>query len=341
MARTLEEMAQILGISRRSISRFLQGKGYLSKGNREVISAFLRKEAYYPNVLGARLAAHHVPVLGVVFPRFEQQDGGFYVFSILKGIWQAAQKAGMQVMQFSQSPFQEEESLRIVKSKLAGGLLFVSPNEGDRPLFRTLKREGIACVVLSATIPGVESFVSDNRGGAREAVRHLIRQGNKRIAFLHGKAGWSEAEDRFVGYREALREGGLRFDPKGVQYGYFSIEGGEESTDRLLGGTFRPDAVFAANDLMAIGAVRAIRKRGLQIPGDVCLIGYDDIPFCGLSILEPTLSSMAQPFGPMAEDAAACLVGLIQKKSLKRGGAVHSYAPELVVRGSSLRVSKS
>ena len=339
MTRTLEDIAQDLGVSRRTISRYITGKGFLSKKTKGKIAEALRKESYYPNVLGARLASQHVPVLGVVFPLYDQQDGGYFIFSTMQGVWAAARSFGMQVMQFSQSPFRVEDNLRIVKSKLAGGLLFVSPSSADAGLFRTLKKEGVPAVVLNARIPQVNSYVCDNRFGARAAVEHLAAQGCKRIAFLHGDEGWSDASERFAGYRSAIESAGLRFSKAWVKFGFFSMEGGEKETNVLLDKDPRPDAIFAGNDLMAIGAVRAIQKRGLRIPDDIRVIGFDDIPFCRLPILHPAISSVAQPFSAIAEAGASRLAELIRGTSVGRV-ETRFFQPTLMVRGSTEAVKK-
>lgn len=328
-------MSKDLGVSRRSISRYINGKGYLSKTTKEKIAGYLKKETYYPNVLGSRLASQRVPVLGIVFPQYENQDGGYFIFSTMQGVWASAIRQEMQVMQFRQSPFQLNDSLRIVKSKLAGGLLFVSPALSDAALFPALKREGVPSVALNARMPGVESFVCENRWGAREAVRHLIAGGCDRIAFLHGQDGWCDADDRFLGYQDALREAGKPFVKEWVGYGYFSMEGGERITTAFLDQKPRPDALFAGNDLMAIGAIRAIQKKGLKIPQDIQVMGFDDIPYCRLPILQPTVSSVAQPFSEMAEAAAGRLAELIQGGKQKRQGETHLFKPTLMLRGST------
>ncbi len=335
MTRTLENIAKDLGVSRRSISRFIHGKGYLSKTSKEKIARYLKKEAYYPNVLGARLASQRVPVLGVIFPHYEKQDGGYFVFSTMQGVWASAIRQGMQVMQFSQSPFRLEDSLRIVKSKLAGGLLFVSPSASDAVLFPALKQDGVPSVVLNARMPDVDCFVCENRWGAREAVRHLIARGGNRIVFLHGQEGWYDADERFAGFREALEGAGKRFSKDCVEFGHFSIEGGERATNVFLERNPRPDAIFAGNDLMAIGAVRAIQKKGLHIPEDIQVMGFDDIPFCGLPILHPTISSVAQPFSAMAEAATSRLAELIQGIRANTRGEATLFKPTLALRGST------
>lgn len=335
MTRTLENIAKDLGVSRRSISRFINGKGYLSKTSKEKIARYLKKETYYPNVLGARLATQRVPVLGIVFPQYEKQDGGYFIFSTMQGVWASAIRQGMQVMQFSQSPFRLEESLRIVKSKLAGGLLFVSPNASEGSLFPALKREGVPAVSLNARMPQVDCFVCENRWGAREAVRHLIAQGCERIVFLHGQVGWYDADERFAGYREALEEAGKPFSKEGVEFGHFSMEGGERGATTFLERNPRPDAIFAGNDLMAIGAVRAIQKKGLKIPQDIQVMGFDDIPYCRLPILQPTISSVAQPFSAMAEAATSRLAELIQGVRGSKGGETFLFKPTLMLRGST------
>jgi len=171
----------------------------------------------------------------------------------------------------------------------------------------------------------------ENRSGARLAVEHLLALGHRRIAFLAGTSHTGQSAEREKGYKDALRAAGIRVDPALVVGGAFNQAGGNAATRQLLDLKRAPTAIFAANDEMAYGAIDAIHSRGLKVPGDISVIGFDDIPLsCHVF---PPLTTMRQPLADLAARAVGDVVTLAQ------GGTVPParvpFAMELVVRQST------
>ena len=186
---------------------------------------------------------------------------------------------------------------------------------------------------------GVSSLLVDSEKGAFTATRHLIERGYRRIAMIGGplegpgSTTYARAQ-RFEGYRRALTEAGRVPDPKLVVAGNFRLEGGRDAMQRLLAVDERPDAVFAANDMMALGALHAVREAGLRVPEDVALVGFDDIPMASLT--SPGLTTMAMPMRALGEAAAALLKEQVAQQG-RQGTVRRIFDAELVVRDSSAR----
>lgn len=340
---SLEAIATKMGMSRRTVSRYMNQSGYVSEKNKKKLAALFAKTPYVPNALGARLARAQAPVVGVMFPPIASPND-HYLLSVMMGVWKAAQQHRFQVLVFHQHPYDFGECLRLVKSKEVGGLLLTAPSHRDTATLQEM-RKTVPLVVLHSRIPGVDSVFCDNRKGAALAVQHLIDQGRRRIAFLHGKDEWIDAAERYDGYRAALKSAGLPFDATRVAYGHYSHGGGAEGLKNLLARHPDLDAVFSANDEMMFGALRVLKETRRSVPGEVALVGFDDHPACRTPLLAPPagdlgLSSVAQPFTEMAETATLRLIDLQQSTDTKKSPWARAFPPQLHVRGSSAIFTK-
>jgi LacI family transcriptional regulator len=184
-------------------------------------------------------------------------------------------------------------------------------------------------LLMNGGVPtdGRPSIVVDNHGGAVAAVEHLIAIGRKRIAHIAGPAGNLEAEARLAGYLEAMAKAGL---PTMVVDGTFTKASGQAAGEKLVGRTDRPDAVFAANDNMAVGALLAFQDAGFRVPEDIAMVGFDDIPLAGL--VRPGLTTLKINIAETGRNALERLVRLIGTAA---DTACEVVRPELVVRASS------
>jgi LacI family transcriptional regulator len=163
--------------------------------------------------------------------------------------------------------------------------------------------------------------VPDDRYGARIVVKHLVELGHRRIAFINGPAGWDAATNRLAGYQEELAAWGITFDPELVKQGDWQVQSGYSEAQQLLANREPPTAVFAANDLMALGIIYAAQEAGLKIPGDLAIVGYDDRDFAGF--VRPALTTVQMPCEKMGHVAAEALLSLIR-------GEVKVIEPTLV-----------
>jgi DNA-binding LacI/PurR family transcriptional regulator len=329
--KSLEELAQKLDISRRTISRVLKNDKNVAEETRERILKHLDKEKYFPNIHAASLASKKINVIGLIFPKDAFVNTDYFTIDTIKGVARVASENNYQLMIFTQSKFDGDQCLQMYKSKLVGGLMLVAISKDDMEKLAELRRHQVPVTLLFAYSDSADSFGCDNRKGGYIATKHLIDTGRKRIAFIHGHEHWFDAEERFKGYKQALDEGGLQFRPDYVERGYFRYEDAEIATKKFLSLDSPPDGIFAANDRMAIGAIKAVKGEGKKVPEDVAIVGFDNIPICEL--FDPPITTIDQPVVDISYAAGSDLLNSINsphKKSFTR-----FFDPKIVIRKSA------
>jgi LacI family transcriptional regulator len=333
----LEQIAKLSGVSRSTVSRVINNDPHVSGGTREKVLQVVKRANYTPNAAARGLAAGRTWVLGLVIPMGVATlftDPYFPV--LIQGVSSACNAREYSVMLWLAEPEYERRQIRqimysglvdgvIISSMLLNDSLVQALLEGDRPFI---------LVGRHPTDSRANYVDADNAGGAREAVTHLLRLGRTRVATITGPQNMIAGADRLAGYRAALRDRGSALNPDLIASGDFSEVGGYRAMQQLL--PHQPDAVFAASDMMALGALRAVREAGLRVPEDVALVGFDDAPQAALA--EPSLTTVRQPvyrLGAMAVDSVLDLIDY-QDSSPRR----IVLPTELVVRascGSALR----
>jgi LacI family transcriptional regulator len=336
-ARTLEDIAQALNISRRTVARVLRKDRFVSDAMRERVLRLLEKEKFIPNVQASNLAAGRVNVLGIVLPTSIAQTIDDYVLKLIKGAFLAAEERRHHLMFFSFPKLEADAVRALVRSRTVGGMLFSFVGVEDFAGLRALRRDGVPVVMINGIAPGLDSFDCDNVLGGAVATRHLLAVGRRRIAFLHGDSNWISSRDRFAGYRRALDEAGVPLREAMVARGFYSVDGAEQAVPGIL--PAKPDAIFCANDLMALGALSALKRAGRRVPDDVAVMGFDDIPMVGLPMLETTVSSMSQPVQAIAWAATNRLMDLMEGRPPK-APVQTLFPPTLVVRQSTIGVGR-
>jgi LacI family transcriptional regulator len=332
---TLEGLAEKLNISRRTISRVLRGEGYVAHKTREKILRHMEREDYVPNVNASDLASGRVRTVGLVIPR-EIMLGTIdnYVGTIIQVLTDESSQNNHVLSLHPSQTFDAQDCLKKVKSRTLGGLVLVAWGVSEHAaVLKDLKAQGVPLVLLNMQCPGVDSYDCDDREGGYLATKHLLDIGRRRIAFLHGDVHWTSSSNRYAGYERALKEAGLAVDPSLVGRGFFDIAAAESTLSVMLSQGARPDALFAANDLMAIGALKALKKAGLRVPEDVAVAGFDDIPLCSLSLMEPTITSVRMPLEEISRTASSRLFALMSGENPTPENRL--FTPTLVVRGSS------
>jgi DNA-binding LacI/PurR family transcriptional regulator len=254
--------------------------------------------------------------------------------NIFLGIEDAASERGYSVLLANTggSPERERDHLRTVQARRVDGLVLASAMLRD-PSVGWLREQAIAHVLVNRYSDQRDLFVgADDFGGARTATEHLLALGHRRIAHLAGGHGISTAVERRRGYLTALREAGIEPDAALVVESGYLEETGRAGMERLLALPDPPTAVFAVNDMVAIGAHGALLERGLRIPRDVALVGFNDVPLA--SRLEPALTTLRVPVKDYGRISAEMLIELIQTGRTTRRRVV--MLPELIVRGSTV-----
>ncbi len=297
---TLEEVAARAGVGRGTVSRVINGSPRVSDTTRAAVQAAVAELGYVPNTAARALAANRTDAIALVVPEPETRFFAEPYFSdMLRGVGAALSETEMQLLLiFADSDRERRRLAEYLAAHRVDGVLLVSVHADD-PLPDLLFQLEIPAVIsgrrsADETLPSVDS---DNFGGGRFAVEHLIGRGRRTIAHLAGRLDVFGAQRRVDGYRAALRDAGHEIDERLIVPGDFTEEGGRRGMAELLAVCPTLDAVFAGSDVMAAGARQVLREEGRRIPEDVALVGYDDSAIA--RHMDPPLTSVRQPIVDM------------------------------------------
>jgi len=302
---TIRDVAKLAGVSSMTVSRVVNSSGYASRETRERVEKAVAELGYVPNSLARSLRFKKTKTIALVLTDITNP----YFTTLARAVEDSASENGFSVIfcNTDESASEEAEYVNMLLQKQVDGVLLV-PARSSAESVLVLQDHQVPVVVLDRRMPGTEVDVvrGDSERAAFELIRHLLDLGHTRIAVLTGPAETSTAADRVAGYRRALAEAGLEPDPRLVIHGQFSEESGYQMAHQALGRDPRPTALFAANNFIALGAFRAIRELGLNVPGDVSLVTFDDLP--ATLMIEPFLTMAAQPAYEMGLKAIELLL---------------------------------
>jgi LacI family transcriptional regulator len=328
---TIRDIAGLAGVSIATVSRVLNGRPDVSEETREAVLRVVREHRYSANRNARGLSAGRTGLIGVTLPIVQAP----YFSFILSGAAEALYERDMRVVLCpTQHEHDREVSLleRVVDGVTDGALL-VLPEESNEEL-RALSGHGYRFVVvdplrpLDESIPAVSAAHSS---GANEAMQHLLSLGHRRIAAITGPSGWMATTERLKGYHAALGAAGVMPDPELTVESDFRISGGSEAASRLLDLADPPTAIFAFNDNLAIGVLQAARARGLSVPDDLSIVGFDDTEEA--PIVSPPLTTVRQPLAEMGRMAVSLLLRLLENQSFETLRV--ELATKLVLRDST------
>ena len=307
-AATLEQVALAANVSRATASRVVNGDRRVGESSRSAVEAAVRELGYTPNHAARSLVTRRSDSIAVVIPEPTTQLFGDPFFPrVLRGISDAlADEELALVLLMPQGRGDEVRVERYLAAGHTDGAILVSLHGSD-PLPRDLQRRGIP-VVVGGRPPGAGiTYVDvDNRGGAGLAVEHLLDTGRRHVATIAGPQDMPPGADRLAGYHETLAHAGLEVADRLIEVADFTLDGGRAATERLLDRAPEIDAIFAASDLMAIGALGALAAAGRSVPQDVAVVGFDDSPIAAAA--RPALSSVRQPIEEMGREMARLLL---------------------------------
>jgi LacI family transcriptional regulator len=311
---TIKDIAAELGISPSTVSRALKDHPDISNSTKKAVKELAEKWDYEPNSIALSLRSQKSNIIGVVVPQLVHH----FFSTVISGIEDVAYEAGYNVMICQSNEKYEREVADIkalVSSRAEGLIVSFSKETKDFSHFQKLQKRGAPLVFFDRISEEMDthSVIVDDFGGAFKATEHLIQLGCKRIAHLGGPDNLMISQNRLDGYIEALEQNKMKVDKSLIincEAGESEMEAGEVKMKELLKLKKRPDAVFANNDMAAIGAIRAIQQAGLNVPKDIAVIGYSDWPVA--SLMTPSLSSVAQPGYEMGKVAAEILINQIK-----------------------------
>jgi LacI family transcriptional regulator len=311
---TIFDIARESGVSYSTVSRTLSGFEYVKASTREKVLAAAEKLGYVPNQQARSLAGGPSNLIGVLVPTLSND----YIIEILQGIDDELTSSNYNLILYTTNRCQGKEATFVatIMNGAADGLLLVAPFISDYYL-EALRQQDFPYVLIDQADQAEQSTVvnATNRQGAYEATQYLIELGHRRIGFIAGLRQLNSAIERFEGYKAALSEHGIPFRDDYITQGDFRMNVGHQATQKLLALAEPPTAIFAANDLSALGAMEAVREQNLRIPEDISVIGFDDISQAAVAY--PKLTTVRQPLNQLGREAVKVLLKRLENPALE------------------------
>lgn len=340
---TIQDVADVSGVSIATVSRVLNSHPDVSPETRAEVMKYVRELGYVGSraaeprtdgrgrTAGRTRPAGRTRLIGLAVPDIRSD----YVTEIVMATMEALHDRDARLVICSRGR-EDHDSVWLREQLMPGvtdGALLVLPSDGSGELV-ALQQSGYPFVVIEPTMPideGIPAVAATNWAGARMATEHLIGLGHTHIGLITGPSEWRITADRLAGYQAALLAAGLPLARQIVQEADMTIEGGCEAARRLLGLAHAPTAIFALNDAMAVGVLSAARERGLSVPQDLSVVGFDDVEIA--SITTPALTTVQQPLQGMGRVGANVLWRLLQGEQLDATRI--ELSTRLVVRDST------
>jgi DNA-binding LacI/PurR family transcriptional regulator len=327
---TSHDVAKQAGVSVATVSRVLNASPHVSPNARRKVLRAVKALNFQPNRTAQRLRAKQSKVIGLIISDIQNP----FFTSVVRGIEDVAYANGYSVVlcNSDEDPAKEKLYINVMRAETVAGVILASTTESN-PLVGELLDHRIPVIAMDRRIKNrsIDSVLVSNLRGARAAVIHLIKQGHRRIGFIGMPLTRTPGKERLAGYENALREHGLAVSRQFVRIADAKQLGGHDATLELLSRQSNITALFVANNLMTLGALNAIRERGLKIPDDISLVGFDDMPWAAL--LQPPLTVVAQPTYELGKQAAELLLERLQKPDKPVTNV--QLETTLIVRGSS------
>ncbi len=328
---TIRDVARRAGVSTMTVSRVINGSGYASPGARSRVEEAVAQLGYVPNAVARHLRSRRTKTLALVVSDITNP----FFTTIARGVEDAAARSGYAVMfaNTDESESEEMQYLRMLAQRQIDGVLLVPAGSSPEP-YRLLQAQGIPVVVLDrrVSVRKLDEVRCDSESGAYELVRHLIALGHHRIGIVTGRRNISTSVDRVAGYERALTEAGIDVDPRLIRYDSFSLAAGYERVRELLAISPLVTAIFAANNFIAFGALRALREGHIAVPREISLVTFDDLPQDWHD--DPFLTVLAQPAYEVGRQAAELLLQRLDGAGTTRRRVI-VLPGELVVRRST------
>ncbi len=345
MHTTIREIAKKAGVSTATISRVLNNASSnvaISEETRKKVLSICEELKYQPNIHSQRFFTKKSKMVGLIVPPQAKLKGVLHTFTdynlgdLLSGVEQAVTERNyrLTLLVADDDFINKKNHVRLIRDQSLDGLLLWGL-QVDETYILDLQRESFPYLLLNGCIEGrnVNSVVADNEGASFAITTHLIRQNHRRIAYIKGIENCSVSIDRYKGYERAMKAEGLAIPDELIDTGDFMEESGYLATKRLLSGNVFPTAIMAVNDMMAIGAMKAIKEKGLKIPQNIALTGGDGIPLT--EYVEPALTTFKVPMYEIGIRGVSRLFEMIEGK--RSEPTLDVLETKLLIRTSSER----
>ncbi|MCX6194453.1 MAG: LacI family DNA-binding transcriptional regulator [Cytophagales bacterium] len=333
---TIKDIAKQLGVSVATVSRALRDLPDIHPDTKKMVLDLAKELDYQPNVLASSLVKSKTKTLGLIVP-----DLGYYFFStVVKAVEDAAIAAGYSLLiAQTQESFERELTniQNLSRSQVEGIIISLSRETVNFDHLTRLQRRGIPLVFFDRDSDEIDAskVMVDNEQSAYEAVKHLIENGCKRIAFLAGPINVSVSNQRRLGYLRALEEAGIQADANLIIHSDYFQDSAISKTHQLMKEVNRPDGILVVSDRLAIGVLIALRELNISVPDEVKMVSFNNEPIC--SLISPTISSISQPLEEIGRLSVELLLEQIEHKTDNPVPRVEVLKTKLIVRESSVR----
>ncbi len=330
---TMKDVAELANVSITTVSHVINETRYVSDELTARVKQAMKALDYYPNSLASSLRSGKTKIVGLMIPDISNQ----FFAEISRKIEDNGYAYGYSVIlcNTNENAEKEESYFHVLIAKQVDGIIFISAGDDSKNIEKSLAAN-IPIVVVDRDVKNINADVVlvDNFKGGYTAVQHLIQLGHRRIACITGPSPITPSAQRVAGYQQALEESAIPVDEDLIVTGDFSYESGRAAMEKLLSRAEVPTAVFACNDMMAIGAIQTANDHGLQIPHDISIIGFDNIPFS--ESVYPALTTVAQPFDKIAKIIVDLLIEKIKLLSKRRDSENHYPKYKRIVLDTAL-----
>jgi LacI family transcriptional regulator len=332
---TIKDVAELAGVHPSTVSRVINDDSRISEKTKNKVLLIIKKLGYTPNAIARGLKTKRTHTLGMLIPDITNP----FFAEIARGVEDAANANGFNIILCNTDDKLKKERiyLEILKEKRVDGLILGTAHIKDKSILE-LEKKKFPYILLSRNIEGLDKncVIVDDVVGGIIVTEYLIKLGHRRIAHITGSPTVRAANNRLEGYKFALEKHQIEYYEELVEEGDFRIKGGYQAMKKFLELPEPPTAIFAANDLLALGAMQAIQKKKYHIPEDFCIIGFDDIRLA--SFVYPPLTTIRQPMLEMGALAVKMLLRIIEEGEFNQIKIV--LKPKLIIRESCKKINK-
>jgi LacI family transcriptional regulator len=332
---TIKDVAELVGVHPSTVSRVINNDSRISEKTKNKVLLIIKKLGYTPNAIARGLKTKRTYTLGMLIPDITNP----FFAEMARGVEDEANKNNFNVILCNTDDKLKKERiyLEILKGKRVDGLILGTAHIKDKSILE-LEKKKFPYILLSRNIEGLDKncVIVDDVVGGIIVTEYLIKLGHRRIAHITGPLKTRSALNRLKGYKLTLKKYEIEYRDELVGEGDFRIKGGYQVMKRLLKIAEPPTAIFAANDLLALGAIQAIQKKKYHIPEDFCIIGFDDIRLA--SFVYPPLTTIRQPMLEMGALAVKMLLKIIEEGEFNQRKEV--LEPKLIIRESCRKINR-
>ncbi|QYR22369.1 LacI family transcriptional regulator [Paenibacillus sp. sptzw28] len=331
----IKQVAELAAVSTATVSHVINNTRFVSNETKEKVFRAMEELDFRPNAIAQSLRSQKSNTIGLIVPILPSDTSNFFFMTVAQGIQKTLKRHGYQVLLSNNNTEEleeEKEQIRLFNTKLIDGLIIASIAEEVGYLNEIVKSR-FPVVFIDRKPEGYKGdyILSDGFGGAFKAMQLLLDKGHTRIGCITGTLGISTSNERFEGYKKALAQPGIPFDPSIVKIANSSFESGYECAEQLLSSS-DITALFVANNVLTMGAIGYLQEKKINIPGDLAVIGFDDYDWT--KITTPPLTVIRQPSFELGEKAAEVMVNRIENNDEQQEFKEYRLQTELIIRGS-------